>query len=237
VYLPDEDFREQDRLSLQHRTFLYALKEKLTTTRLVPTTRRKLDLGTGPGHWATAMAQQHPDTEVVGIDMTQWDIDTTEATVGKSRVRWELDDLDVWGREADIDDHLSVLSTHDFFSNTSNQTSIASPARPRSRMKPGIYSKPDESVENLAIDLSTLEAQPELGWHFSAPFDLIHMRNTKGSFAHWEDFYAEIYKSLPPGGWIEVADYDLGDIPAPPEEADSTSSSLLHLRALYAALV
>lgn len=237
VYLPNEDFREQDRLSLQHRVFFHALQGKLTTTRISPTTRRILDLGTGPGHWAVAMAQQYPDAEVVGIDMTQWDIDTTEATMGESQVTWELDDLDVWGRETDMDDLLSRLATHDFFANTTNRTPITSPARSKSKIASGSHSQSDSSVENLTIDLSRLETQPEPGWHFSAPFELIHMRNMKGSFAQWEDVYAEVYKSLSPGGWIEVADYDLGDFPAPPEEPDSASFTLLNLRKLYASLM
>ena len=96
VYKPHNDFIEQDRLSLQHEVFVRALHGKLTTAKLLPTTRRILDLGTGPGHWAVAMARQYPQAEVVGIDMTEWDIDTTEATLGDASVTWELDDLDVW---------------------------------------------------------------------------------------------------------------------------------------------
>ncbi|KAI8940690.1 hypothetical protein NX059_001958 [Plenodomus lindquistii] len=235
IYLPHEDFREQDRLSLQHQIFSYALKGKLTTTRLLSSTRRILDLGTGPGHWAVGMAQQYPDAEVVGIDMSQWDIETTEATLGDSQVTWELDDLDVWGKETDIDDLLSRLVEHDFFTNTTNRDPIGSPKR--SRAGTGVHSQSDSSVENLTIDLSTLEPQPEPGWHFSSPFELIHMRNMKGAFAHWEEVYSEIYKSLSPGGWVEVADYDLGNLPAPPEEPGSSSRTMHNLRKLYAALV
>ncbi|KAH9872888.1 hypothetical protein J1614_005282 [Plenodomus biglobosus] len=237
IYLPNEDFREQDRVSLQHRAFVYALQGKLTTTRLLPSTRRILDLGTGPGHWAVGMAQQYPDAEVVGIDLTQWDIDTTEATMGDSRVTWELDDLDVWGKETDIDDLLARLAEHDFFADTTNRDPLGSPTQSRSRAGTDIRCPSESSVQNLTIDLSTLEPQPEPGWHFSAPFELIHMRNMKGAFTHWEEVYAEIHKSLSPGGWIEVADYDLGNVPAPPEEPDSSSYTMVNVRKLYAALM
>ncbi|CBY00862.1 predicted protein [Plenodomus lingam JN3] len=235
IYLPNEDFREQDRLSLQHRAFVYALQGKLTTTKLLPSTRRILDLGTGPGHWAVGMAHQYPDAEVVGIDLTQWDIETTEATLGESQVMWELDDLDVWGKETDIEDLLSRLAEHDFFADTTNRTPIGSPTK--SRAGTDVHSQSDSSVENLTIDLTTLEPQPEPGWHFSAPFELIHLRNMKGAFTHWEEVYAEIYKSLSPGGWIEVADYDLGNVPAPPEEPDSSSYTMVNVRKLYASLM
>jgi 2-polyprenyl-3-methyl-5-hydroxy-6-metoxy-1,4-benzoquinol methylase len=76
IYMPDGDYAMQDLLALQHQIFVHALEGKLTTTRLLPSTRRILDLGTGPGHWAIAMARQY-NAEVVGIDMVEWDLDTT----------------------------------------------------------------------------------------------------------------------------------------------------------------
>ena len=85
------------------------------------------------------------------------------------------------------------------------------------------------------IDLSTLTSQPEPGWHFSDSFELIHMRNMKGTFTHWEEVYTEIYKSLSPGGWIEVADWDLGSVPLGLEHTkDPTNLPMPTLRKLYA---
>ena len=238
VYLPNDDFAEQDRLSLQHQIFVQALQGKLTTTRLLPTTRRILDLGTGPGHWAVAIAQQYPQAEVVGIDMTEWDLNTTEATVGESRVTWELDDLDVWGREPkDIEELIERLSNYDFFTETNHRNPIGSPTRSQSGADSQLHSQPNTSVEELAIDLSKLASQPQPGWHFSDSFELIHLRNMKGTFAHWEEVYAEIYKSLAPGGWVEVADYDLGQVPLPPENQSSTTFPMPTLRKLYASIM
>ncbi|KAH7355546.1 S-adenosyl-L-methionine-dependent methyltransferase [Pyrenochaeta sp. MPI-SDFR-AT-0127] len=238
VYLPNNDFQEQDRLSLQHQIFVHALQGKLTTTRLLPSTRRILDLGTGPGHWAVEMARQYPQAEVVGIDMTEWDLDTTEATLGDCRVTWELDDLDVWGREPNVDDLVARLAQYDFFTETTHRKPIASPTQSGSRAElDQPQNHPETSVEDLTIDLSRLTPQPDPGWHFSDAFELIHLRNMKGTFAHWEEVYAEIYKSLSPGGWVEVADYDLGQVPLPVGDHHPSAFPMPTLRKLYKAMM
>jgi SAM-dependent methyltransferase len=236
VYKSNDDFVEQDRLSLQHQIFVQALQGRLTTTKILPTTRRILDLGTGPGHWAVAMAGQYPHAEVVGIDMTEWDIYTTEATTGGSRVTWELDDLDVWGKEIDVDYLVDRLASLDFITEPTYRNPIASPKKSTAATElDASASNARASEEPLTIDLSTLTPQPEPGWHFSDSFELIHMRNMKGTFTHWEDVYAEIYKSLSPGGWIEVADWDLGSVPLGPEHTkDPANLPMPTLRKLYA---
>lgn len=235
VYKPNNDFVEQDRLSLQHEIFVRALKGKLTTTRLPASTRRILDLGTGPGHWAVSMAQQYPRAEVVGLDITEWDIETTEATLGESRVTWELDDLDVWGREIDVDDLIAKLADIDLATNMMHRDPIESPKRLNSDA--GLSDAASPSDESLTIDLTTLTPQPEPGWHFSDTFDLIHLRNMKGTFTHWEGVYAEIYKSLSPGGWIELADWDLGQVPLGPGETTPENMAMPTLRRLYVAFM
>ena len=242
VYKPNNDFVEQDRLSLQHEVFVRALKGKLTTTRLLPTTRRILDLGTGPGHWAVSMARQHPHAEVVGIDMAEWDIETTEATLGNATVTWELDDLDVWGREINVDELVDKLSTMDLATNMINRDPLESPKKPKSAAElhhhHHHHQQSSSSDEAMTIDLSSITPQPEPGWHFSDAFEFIHLRNMKGSFTHWEEVYAEIYKSLTPGGWIEVVDWDLGQVPLGPGETTTPNTiPMPTLRRLYVAFM
>ncbi|KAJ4379342.1 hypothetical protein N0V86_005387 [Didymella sp. IMI 355093] len=233
----NDDLREQDRLLFQHQIFVHALQGRLTTTRLLPSTRRILDLGTGPGHWAIAMAQTHPRAEVVGIDMTQWDLDTTEATMGSADVKWELDDLDVWG----IDPHteeLNSISNFDFYRAMMHRDPVRSPPRSPERVEfSRSMTNPETSVESLAIDPRSLEPPTEPGWHFSEPYEFIHLRNMKGSFSHWEEVYAEIHKSLSPGGWIEVADWDMGSVPIDHATNDPATFPVPTLRKLYASLM
>ncbi|KAJ4988695.1 methyltransferase domain-containing protein [Stagonosporopsis vannaccii] len=234
------DLKEQDRLFFQHQIFVHALQGRLTTTRLLPSTRRILDLGTGPGHWAVAMAQTHPQAEVVGIDMTQWDLDTTEATMGAANVIWELDDLDVWGVDSHMDE-LSTITNFDFYRNMMHREPIHSPpkspniADSAATKPPPSY--PETSVESLAIDLYKLDPRPEPGWHFSDPYEFIHLRNMKGAFSHWEEVYAEIHKSLSPGGWVEVADWDMGAVPIDHATSDPSMFPIPTLRKLYASMM
>ena len=209
-YMPciyGSDLSEQDRLFFQHQIFVHALRGRLTTTRPLPSTRRILDLGAGPGYWAVAMAQLYPHAEVVAIDLAEWDLDTTEASVGHAHVTWEIDDLDVWGIDPALEDLGARLHQFDFFADNTNRISST---RPPVVEPPALAHAADPCV------------LPEPGWHFSEPFDMIHLRNMKGVFAHWEEVYAEIYASLAPGGWIEIADYDAGRFPS---TATSTSSA------------
>lgn len=206
-YMPCDE-AEQDRLTIQHQVFVYALKGKLTTTPLPDTRCRVLDLCTGPGNWAVAVAQQFPKAEVVGVDMAVWDIETTEADGGGGGVTWEIDDLDIWGVESEMDSLTSRLERYDPFLDPT----VRNPARKNTTKSPN--SHPQSGTETSfpsspSYNLDTLDPDEQPGWHFSHPFDLIHVRNCKGIFAYWEDVYAEIYKNLAPGGWVEVCDFEL----------------------------
>jgi SAM-dependent methyltransferase len=219
-------------LAMLHQIFLHALKGKLTTARMLPFTRRILDLGTGPGHWAVAMASQY-NAEIVGIDLTEWDLDTTEDWLGHSKVIWEIDDLDVWGTEPDIDGLSVRLQQFDFFT----QASLRSPLERSTDAEANPDSEINQAQAEISLppDAYSLTTDPEPGWHFSDPFELIHLRGMQGAFAHWEEVYAEIYKSLSPGGWVEVADFDMGQVPLHPQRGDSTELPLPTVRKLMAA--
>ncbi|KZM19466.1 uncharacterized protein EKO05_0003062 [Ascochyta rabiei] len=232
------DLKEQDRLFFQHQIFVHALQGRLTTTRLLPSARRILDLGTGPGHWAVAMAQTHPQAAVVGIDLTQWDLDTTEATMGSADVTWELDDLDIWGTDAHAEDLAMTLSHFDFFRDMTNRIPLPSPPKSPERIEFNeSMTHPSTSIESLAMDPYHVHSRREPGWHFSEPYEMIHLRNMKGAFSHWEEVYAEIHKSLSPGGWIEVADWDMGAVPMEHATSDSSLFPVPTLRKLYASMM
>lgn len=204
LYFMPCDQLEHDRLTIQHKVFLYALKGKLTTTNIAPYGSRILDLGTGPGDWAVAMALQYPNSEVVGVDMAVWDIETTEESAGATDgvpVTWEIVDLDVWDYTPtdDVDEITAGIEKFDpFRDDPSARSTIDTSFKPRHPRTP------DEPPNPFL-----LEPPLQPGWNFSDSFDLIHIRGMKGVFADWEDVYAEVYKNLAPGGWVEVADYEL----------------------------
>ncbi|KAH7157274.1 S-adenosyl-L-methionine-dependent methyltransferase [Dactylonectria estremocensis] len=70
--LPNDD-KENDRLDLQHHLFLLSFDDKLG---LAPPnnpgsqSKRALDLGTGTGIWAVDFGDEHPESHVVGVDLS-----------------------------------------------------------------------------------------------------------------------------------------------------------------------
>jgi SAM-dependent methyltransferase len=76
----------------------------LTTVPLPAGVQRILDVGTGPGDWAVAMAAEFPDAEIVATDLAVWDVESVESAALEAlegddmgEVVWEIDDLDLWG--------------------------------------------------------------------------------------------------------------------------------------------
>ena len=45
-------------------------------------------------------------------------------------------------------------------------------------------------------------------WTYREPFDLVHLRGLSGAFQDWSYIYAQAFKHLNPGGYIEVSDAD-----------------------------
>jgi hypothetical protein len=48
----------------------------------------------------------------------------------------------------------------------------------------------------------------ESEWSFSKPFDYIHLRILSGSIADWPKLINNVYRSLTPGGYIEIAEWE-----------------------------
>lgn len=53
------------------------------------------------------------------------------------------------------------------------------------------------------------DAEEDGGWTWpDDEFDMVHFRHMAGAFMDWTQIYKEAYRSLKPGGWIEVLDFD-----------------------------
>ncbi|KAH6951913.1 S-adenosyl-L-methionine-dependent methyltransferase [Fusarium avenaceum] len=90
-HLPNDQI-ENERLDLQHHLFLLTFENKLG---LAPpnspeaTAQRVLDVGTGTGIWAIDYADEHPQAEVTGVDLSPIQPDFVPPNV-----RFIIDDID-----------------------------------------------------------------------------------------------------------------------------------------------
>lgn len=69
-YLLPEDEDEQERLDLQHSAFVQLFDNKLLLAPVPEVAQDVLDLGTGTGIWAIEYADQHPESTIVGTDLS-----------------------------------------------------------------------------------------------------------------------------------------------------------------------
>ncbi|OTA67099.1 S-adenosyl-L-methionine-dependent methyltransferase [Hypoxylon sp. EC38] len=90
-FLPN-DTAEQERLDLQHQLFTIAIGHKLNIAPLHRDPRRVLDIATGTGIWAIEFAVQHPDSQVIGTDLSP-----IQPQFLPENCRFEIDDAeDEW---------------------------------------------------------------------------------------------------------------------------------------------
>jgi len=101
VYLVPNDSREVERLDLQHHLCILTQGDKLY---LCPAgkgkpLKRVLDCGTGTGIWAMDLADEHPETAVVGIDLSP-----IQSVFVPPNVNFFVDDLEAnWNFSAPFD--------------------------------------------------------------------------------------------------------------------------------------
>ncbi|CZR65016.1 related to methyltransferase [Phialocephala subalpina] len=71
-YVLPNDEGENDRLDLQHHMYSLMLDGKLTTAPIPKDQQlhRVLDAGTGTGIWAIDFADEHPESQVLGVDLS-----------------------------------------------------------------------------------------------------------------------------------------------------------------------
>ena len=67
--MPNDD-AEQTRLAIAHQAYLLALDSKLTLGLIPRPAKRILDIGTGTGDWAIAVAERLPEAEIIATDIT-----------------------------------------------------------------------------------------------------------------------------------------------------------------------
>lgn len=100
-YAFPNDESENERLDLQHNLFLLTLKGELgLSPKAKGGANRVLDIGTGTGIWAIEYADLHPESEVIGVDLSP-----IQPTLVPPNCFFELDDLEkdwTWTRPFDF---------------------------------------------------------------------------------------------------------------------------------------
>ncbi|KAH6986600.1 S-adenosyl-L-methionine-dependent methyltransferase [Ilyonectria destructans] len=88
---PNDD-QENERLDLQHNLFLLTFDNKLgLSPPNLPDSKikRVLDLGTGTGIWAIDLGDEHPEAEIVSVDLSP-----TQPSFVPLNVQFLIDDID-----------------------------------------------------------------------------------------------------------------------------------------------
>lgn len=88
--LPNDEV-ESDRLDFQHHEFQLIFNNRLFTAPIPPTKtlHRVLDVGTGTGIWAIDFADDHPESTVLGVDLSP-----IQPTFLPPNVQFEVDDIE-----------------------------------------------------------------------------------------------------------------------------------------------
>lgn len=93
-YIFPNDEEETDRLDLQHHLFTLTFGGKLYTAPIPKEQQlhNVLDVGTGTGIWAIDFADEHPETQVLGVDLSP-----IQPSFLPPNSRFEIDDIEeVW---------------------------------------------------------------------------------------------------------------------------------------------
>ncbi|KAF4872332.1 Secondary metabolism regulator LAE1 [Colletotrichum siamense] len=101
-YMYPNDEQEVDRLDLQHNMYLLTFDNKLGTAPpndMNSHIGRVLDCGTGSGIWAIEFGDEHPEAEVLGVDLS-----ANFPEYVPPNVKFEIDDIEepwTWSRPFD----------------------------------------------------------------------------------------------------------------------------------------
>ena len=104
------DEPENDRLDLQHHVFTLTFDKKLFLAPISKQLHRVLDVGTGTGIWAIDFADEHPEAQVVGVDLSP-----IQPRMIPPNVTFQVDDLEEpWTFSAKFDFIYSRMMTASF---------------------------------------------------------------------------------------------------------------------------
>lgn len=150
--LPNDE-QELERIDIKHHVTMLLSGGNLHIAPLL-NPKRILDIGTGTGIWAIEMAEQYPDAQVIGIDLSpiqpQW---------LPQNVRFEIDDCEAkhWTWP---EDHFDYVHSRYMIASIGNWASLVRKAY--RHIKPGGYFELQELDPRFTSDDSSLSPDSNL---------------------------------------------------------------------------
>ncbi|KAL3419490.1 mRNA 3'-end-processing protein yth1 [Phlyctema vagabunda] len=106
TYWAPNDDRQNENLDISHHKYLLLLDGKLLLAPIRKDIKRVLDLGTGTGIWAIDFADEYPDAEIIGTDLSP-----IQPEMVPPNCRFEIDDArDEWTYPRDYFDLIHIRS-------------------------------------------------------------------------------------------------------------------------------
>ncbi|KAK4505182.1 hypothetical protein PRZ48_003145 [Zasmidium cellare] len=113
IYILPDDEREQERLDMQHAMFCRSFGNRLYLAPIERPIKEVLDLGTGTGIWCIDMADELPEANILGVDLSP-----IQPTWVPPNCKFELDDFDAqWTFDKKFDlihGRMMITSSADF---------------------------------------------------------------------------------------------------------------------------
>ncbi|KAH9905439.1 S-adenosyl-L-methionine-dependent methyltransferase [Xylariomycetidae sp. FL2044] len=204
-YFTPNDEQQQQSIDITHHYLTLLLEDKLLLTPLTQEPAKVLDLGTGTGIWAIDLADQYPNAEIIGTDLSP-----TQPLWVPPNVKFEIDDCTqpwTWGP-----DTFDLVHARYLFGAVADWTALYRQAF--RALKPGVGwaqsceadveirsddgTVPEDSAMNRFWNMLYREAGPKLGVSFRVIQEGLQRRAFEE--AGFVDITEANYK-IPVGGW------------------------------------
>lgn len=150
-FLPNDE-SEIERLDLQHHIFRLTFDDQLCLCPKRDGAKRVLDLGTGTGIWAIEYADEHPEAEVIGVDLSP-----VQPCFVPPNCLFEIDDVEKeWTWSKPFDFIFSRFMTGSFADNAAIAKKVFD------QLEPGGYFEAQDMAVPFGCDDGTLTEDSDL---------------------------------------------------------------------------